>query len=452
MITVYNAMLVILGALLTALLVLFLLPAYRRRIERFTTERIKRALPLSENEIRADKDRVRAEYATEVHKLEMLLDDARTSGARQTVEINRREARIHELELAIDAQKSDVEEHHNARRVLEQTIMDRLPKVEHRLSEARRMLQQRDSEIAALTDTSARQTEAIEQATQINLQLTDEVNRLRATLDTRAARNRDALGDARFDAEVALKSEIEALRARAADQAQLISRLQKSSADGESQSATSALTDEIAHLKAELANAEAKVLERESSRGAVAEAQKALERQVQEALSETAHLKAALQTYKDAEASRADPATDAAPSEGELAALAELSALKAQADEQRKTIEALRAEVAGGNERLARQTQHMRDELKRLAARNQSEATSGETPAAEGARRAPLVDRILRPRVPGEAGGEQRPQALLKAVNGGSDTKAATENETAPGSEPPRRARLLERISSIDKS
>ena len=149
MITVYNVMLVTLGALLAALALLFLMPAYRRRIERFTLEQIKRSLPITENEIRADKDRLRAEFALEVHKLESRLDEAAVTAARQAVEVNRRDARITELEQLLETRKTDVEEHQNARRVLEQTILDRLPKVESRLAEARRMLLQRDGEIAS---------------------------------------------------------------------------------------------------------------------------------------------------------------------------------------------------------------------------------------------------------------------------------------------------------------
>ena len=110
MITVYNVMLVTLGALLAALALLFLMPAYRRRIERFTLEQIKRSLPVTENEIRADKDRLRAEFALEVHKLESRLDEAAVTAARQAVEVNRRDARITELEQLLETRKTDVEE------------------------------------------------------------------------------------------------------------------------------------------------------------------------------------------------------------------------------------------------------------------------------------------------------------------------------------------------------
>ena len=46
---------------------------------------------------------------------------------------------------------------------------------------------------------------------------------------------------------------------------------------------------------------------------------------------------------------------------------AQISALKAQTDEQTATIQRLRAELAATNERMARQATHFRDEMRRLA-------------------------------------------------------------------------------------
>ena len=104
-----------------------------------------------------------------------------------------------------------LDEHENARRVLEQTITERLPKVEYRLAEAKKLLSQRDKEIAELSRTSSKHAMALEEATQINAQQRDEIHRLNATLTMHAARNRESLRDPRFDAEVALSAEIEAL-------------------------------------------------------------------------------------------------------------------------------------------------------------------------------------------------------------------------------------------------
>ena len=116
----------------------------------------------------------------------MKLEESSLAAARQSVEINRREAKIHDLDQAIMTHQMSVEEHENARRVLEQAILDRLPKVEQRLTEARRLLVQRDREIMLLTDTSAKQAEALEEATQINTQQSGELERAKAALETKA--------------------------------------------------------------------------------------------------------------------------------------------------------------------------------------------------------------------------------------------------------------------------
>ena len=79
-----------------------------------------------------------------------------------------------------------IEENENARRVLEQTITDRLPRVEQRLTDAKKLLYQRDREITSLTDTASKQAHALEEATQINTQQRDEIHRLNATITTRA--------------------------------------------------------------------------------------------------------------------------------------------------------------------------------------------------------------------------------------------------------------------------
>ncbi|MEI9900340.1 MAG: hypothetical protein WDN31_09695 [Hyphomicrobium sp.] len=131
-ITIEMVMLAALGFLTAALLALFIAPLYRRRVARLTTEALKRSMPLTETEIRADKDRLRAEIAIRIHKLETKVEEAAEASARQMVELNRRDANISELEGELARHLTSLEEHENARRVLEQTIMDRLPKVEHR--------------------------------------------------------------------------------------------------------------------------------------------------------------------------------------------------------------------------------------------------------------------------------------------------------------------------------
>jgi chromosome segregation ATPase len=461
LITVYAAMHVILGFLLAAFLLLLLQPAYRRRIERFSTESIKRSLPLTEAEINADKDRIRAGFAIDVHKLEMKLEDSTLAAARQSVEINRRDAKIHDLEQSIDAHKLSVEEHENARRVLEQAILDRLPKVEQRLSEARKLLVQRDREIMLLTDTGAKQSEALEEATQINTQQRDELERVKIALETRAARNRETIGDPRFDGEVALRSEIEALRAKSRDQANMIDRLQKNAtaaADSEAASAMSAherTTNEIERLKSGLAKAEAKILTFDDNADDV---RAALEAQISELHSaaetnaaEMGKMMAALKAFAD---NASDPETGQAPAT--LSARVEISQLQAEVDEQRRIIESLRAEISGSNERLVRQSEHFRDELRRLSSAPHAAADYSSAVDIEAPRRS-LADRIAAPRVPqatdADSARETRTssRAVLKAVNGGAGDAANEEQGEEQAEVTIRRPRLLDRISGIDK-
>ena len=78
----------------------------------------------------------------------MKVEEATHAAAKQMVEINRRDAGISALEGDVQKLRTSLEEHENARRVLEQTITDRLPKVEYRLAEAKKLLFQRDREIS----------------------------------------------------------------------------------------------------------------------------------------------------------------------------------------------------------------------------------------------------------------------------------------------------------------
>jgi hypothetical protein len=508
-ISIEMVMLAALGFLTAALLTLFLSPLYRRRVARLTTEFLKRSMPLTEAEIRADKDRLRAEYAIRIHKLEMTVEEAAEAAARQMVELNRRDAAISSLEVDVAQQRSSLEEHENARRVLEQTIMDRLPKVEHRLAEARKLLFQRDREIVTLSQGSDKQARALEEATQINAQQSDEVHRLKAALNTRAARNREGFGDPRFDGEVALRTEIESLRTKTRDQAALIARLQAMlTRAGPAAEAAASLADREplagangAHEPSRTAKVVGRrkglglsssneqsaaslkavdsAMEAAAAAGGAADAQtqaeiRRLKAVNQDQAAEVLRLKAALTTYESADSD------DRGIKDSKIALKARLSALKALSDEQGSTIQALRAEVASGNERLARQAAYFMEEMRRLGSGTvqASGAARRSAPPAEPASR-PLVDRINDPRVTRlvragapeeeaqkEKGNPRRVSGFLKALDGDSAKESASATEPASGAtaakpadsgsadapKPSRRARLLERITGLDKT
>jgi hypothetical protein len=469
LITLYAAMLVTLGFLIAALIVVVLLPAYRRRIERFTTEALKRSLPLTEEEIRADKDRLRADFAMEVHKLDRKLEDASLSAARQSVEINRRDAKIQELTQALSDHKMSVDEHENARRVLEQAILDRLPKVEQRLAETRKLLATRDREIRSLLATSAKQAAALEEAGQINAQREKELAKLRSTVDTRTWRNRITRADERADGNVALKSELELLRAQNREQTDLIGRLQKGEGNAKSPAEDDARIAEIKRLTLALAKAEAELATLKASDGGDDAERMALEDRLADLQAasdakstELAKLRAALKTYED-------NATEASG----IVHKADLSAVQIEVEEQRRTIASLRAELAASTERLSRQALHFHDELRHAGVQQPDKQ-----PDADVAARKPLAERITAPRpvqspdhqAVGEADTSREGRApYLRALNGNNKVNAEGQIPTPDADQPPplpkeagkegsppkppvaRRARLLERISGLDK-
>jgi len=488
-------MLVALGFLTAALLALFIAPLYRRRVARLTTDMLKRSMPLTEAEIRADKDRLRAEAAIRIHKLEIMVEEAAEASARQMVEINRRDATISELEGELATQSAALEEHENARRVLEQTIMDRLPKVENRLAEARKLLFQRDREIVSLTQSSEKQARALEEATQINAQQTDEVHRLKAALNTRAARNREGFADPRYDGEVALRTEIEALRAKTREQTALIARLQ-------SLVARAGPAAETTDATAGDASRPAKVVGRAGKIGASGFGETAPLKAVdappetpdqktmaeirrlktvnQDQAAELSRLKAALATYEAADQD------DRSIKESKIAMKARLSAMAALTEEQTGTIQALRAELAAGNEKLARQAAYFMEEMRRLGS---VPAPPRRAPEDADAKR-PLAERINDPRVTRlmRAAGEQKADPVTPAAapapaaaaspspqngnetppRGGGFLKAldaaaldapiehaASENVAGPDGAQIKRARktrLLDRITGLDKN
>ena len=79
-----------LGFLASALLALMVAPAIWRRAVALTQQKIEASVPLTLNEIQADKDQLRAEFAMSTRRLEVSLEDLKERAAEQLIEINRR--------------------------------------------------------------------------------------------------------------------------------------------------------------------------------------------------------------------------------------------------------------------------------------------------------------------------------------------------------------------------
>ncbi len=79
-----------LGFLAAALLALMVAPIIWQRAVLLTRRRIERSVPLTLNEIQADKDQLRAEFAMSTRRLEMSIEELREKASSQIIEINRK--------------------------------------------------------------------------------------------------------------------------------------------------------------------------------------------------------------------------------------------------------------------------------------------------------------------------------------------------------------------------
>ena len=122
---------------------------------------------------------------------------------------------------------------------------------------------------------------------------------------------------------------------------------------------------------------------------------------------------------------------------------ADIGALQAEIDEQRRTITGLRAEIAASQERQARQALHFHEELRRLGPSiSEGKSLDAESPPKKSLAERITAPRVVRPAVKDAAGAgetpetprEGRPASYLRALTRGRSDKEAT---TPEGSPPP---------------
>jgi hypothetical protein len=97
-----------LGFLLAGLVALAFAPAFWRRANRLTRRRLEMQVPLSVQEILAERDQLRAEFAVEQRRLELRMAQTNVAHAADRSELGRRTAEISALkdELAQHAQEN----------------------------------------------------------------------------------------------------------------------------------------------------------------------------------------------------------------------------------------------------------------------------------------------------------------------------------------------------------
>ncbi|MBC8013130.1 MAG: hypothetical protein H7X74_03475 [Methyloceanibacter sp.] len=173
-----------LGFLLGCLLALMLAPPLWNRAVKLTTRKLEATMPMSLNDIQADKDQLRAEFAIELRKVEVALEKAKEKATRELIEANKRRVEIAVLNTDMASAKAQLQENENANRVLQQTIKRRLPDLDSRLKTAKKTLAELESVNAELRATVASQSDALKTArTTLHNQRAD-IESLRTALES----------------------------------------------------------------------------------------------------------------------------------------------------------------------------------------------------------------------------------------------------------------------------
>ena len=172
-----------LGFFLGCLLALMLAPPLWNRAVKLTTRKLEATMPMSLNDIQADKDQLRAEFAIELRKVEVALDKAKEKATRELIEANKRRVEISMLNTDLATVKGQLQENENANRVLQQTIKRRLPDLDTRLKAAKKALAELEQVNGELRSTVASQSDALKTArTTLHNQRSD-IERLRMALE-----------------------------------------------------------------------------------------------------------------------------------------------------------------------------------------------------------------------------------------------------------------------------
>lgn len=379
MFTFQSVMFVSLGFLCALLLGFVVAPAFWARAVRLTTNRLRASLPLSEQEIRAERDRLRAENAIRVHQLTAKIERARLYDARQKVEINRRDGTISALQRTLQQLETEREGSENARRVLEATITQRVPEIESRLVEARQLLAQRDAEMKALQNDTGRTFRALDDAMQVNAKQRAEIDRLKSTLAGGLGPRLEKAVDS--DSEITLKAELENLRAISREQSALIIKLQSATNDSDPvdggkrrdvqeddavQQDTVASVVPLSPVAANNAEGKDATISEKNDDSASQQDFDALKAKFDSQALKIESLSSQLAIYENEAGSGSRSSLSLRDTKSTLQARIAASVKEIAARDE--VIEGLRREIAAANERTARQASYYQDELRRLGA------------------------------------------------------------------------------------
>jgi chromosome segregation ATPase len=279
-----SSLIFLLGFLSAGFIALIVAPMVWRRAVALTRKRIEASVPLTQAEIQADKDRMRAEFAMATRRLEINFKNFREKAASQIVEINRNREELkqlmaerserHEALTRLEVQSGEIRTELRRRE-------DELQVLTEKLDQAENLLEQRAAEIEKLGrmyddasfTASNRQLEITAREGEIE-KLNNDMAMLRSERREIDRRNQDVTSENRGVREalkaeqeraVALEARIERLLTTVADRDEKIDRAERevarmrdtvkasSSSEGDLLAQISAMQAEKSKLEAERA-------------------------------------------------------------------------------------------------------------------------------------------------------------------------------------------------------
>jgi len=223
-----------LGFLCAGFLALMVAPAVWRRAVALTRRRIEASIPLTQSEIQADKDSIRAEYAMTTRRLEMNVKALREKAAEQLVEINRGREALKGLAIERTDKNHALAELGAKSEALRQRE-EELHRLSERLKETERKLEKRALELEKLEhmyddasfSSSSRQIELVARESELQ-KLASDISLLRGQRKEADRRQQEIAAESRA-ARDALKAE----KKRAAELDKKVERLLATLADRE---------------------------------------------------------------------------------------------------------------------------------------------------------------------------------------------------------------------------
>ena len=219
----------VLGFLAAALIALMISPAIWNRAVLLTKRRIESSVPLTLNEVQADKDQLRAEFAMSTRRLELSIEELREKASQQVIEINRKRDELAKLASESGNKIKFVEELESRGADLRQLLLQREDELEQKskeLADTRQKLEERAIDLERIkrelndtrSDADSRRIELVAKQTSLD------------DLSDRSKNFTSEIEKLRSETEM-LKSRLQTAESANKDSNQRLERLQKTNAD-----------------------------------------------------------------------------------------------------------------------------------------------------------------------------------------------------------------------------